>query len=55
MASGKSLEKKAPRMVRVYCSKDGSPVRRKDAKVKMNKKERLKRRWEGRKRFEEGK
>ncbi|GHT57918.1 hypothetical protein FACS1894109_11070 [Spirochaetia bacterium] len=46
MATGKSLEKKEPHMVRVYYNKDGSPIKRQQPKEHMSKKERLRQRRE---------
>lgn len=42
MASGKSLEKESTRMVRVFRTDDGSPLRRAVPKVKASKKQRRK-------------
>jgi hypothetical protein len=54
MASGKSLEKQEPRLVKVRYRKDGQPIQRVDAKgnpvrrVRMSKKERRRLRREER-------
>jgi hypothetical protein len=53
MASGKSLHRTMRKdgtsvnLVKCYMSKDGSPLRREETKVRMSKKERLKRRRKG--------
>jgi hypothetical protein len=46
MATGKSLEKKKPHMVKIYYNKDGSPIKRQKPKEHMSKKERLRQRRE---------
>jgi hypothetical protein len=51
MASGKSLKPKKEQPYRIFYNPDGSPVQRASPKEQMSKKERLRRRWEGRDRF----